>query len=157
MYRQKHLLLFVPCPSHPNHLSFPQEGCWWAPVCCLGRKEIEPGHFWSQSPGAEATLTIFPSHSPCPMGKVLCLRGPPTSSGTQSPTSRRCRRVHTHTHTHTHTHSSSLPDCDSGSRLRLDCLKWALRKEGKKGAWFIPKRDLGCCHSEVTSGTVGLV
>lgn len=35
--------LFPPPPC-PVHLSLPQKGCWWAPVCCLRGKEISLGH-----------------------------------------------------------------------------------------------------------------
>ena len=38
-----------------------------------------------------------PHHSPHPMGKVLCLRGAPSSSGPQYPTCRKCAREYTHT------------------------------------------------------------
>ena len=83
----------VCCPPGPKHLSFPQKGCWWAPVCYLGAKEIARALLVPRAQGPGHT---HHTHSPCPMGKVLCPGGTP-SSGPQFPSSR-CACVYTHTH-----------------------------------------------------------
>ena len=103
----------VCCPPGPKHLSFPQKGCWWAPVCYLGAKEIARALLVPRAQGPGHTHHI---HSPCPMEKVLCPGGTP-SSGPQFPSCRRCACVYTHTHTYTHVRTPVQTGCASGFRL----------------------------------------
>lgn len=84
MCDQKRLLWFVPAPPLPSP-SVPSPKRLLVGTSLLSARE----------------RNIARAHSPCPhhslhpMGKALCLRGTPSSSGPQYPTCRKCAREYT--------------------------------------------------------------